>query len=93
MMDWSESSSSGSSDEEEGGEDMLDLEGLKLPVSGYIAAGDETKRLAIVDLDWSRVKAVDLFGVLQVEILKRTNLLYETTISLQQTTLPTYSIN
>ncbi len=42
----------------------LDLQGLKLPVTGYVAAGEETARLAVVDMDWSRVKAVDLFAVL-----------------------------
>ena len=63
MMDWGSSSSDDEEEEgeEEGGEgggEALDLEGLKLPVSDYVAAGEETRRLAIVDMDWSRVKAV-----------------------------------
>ena len=63
MLEWG-SSSSDDEDEEaqdewgEGGGEALDLEGLKLPVADYVAAGGETRRLAIVDMDWSRVKAV-----------------------------------
>ena len=61
MMEWGSSSSGdedGDDDEaDEGmGEEAADLDGLKLPVTEYVEAGEETRRLAIVDMDWSRVK-------------------------------------
>ena len=65
MLEWSSSSSEEEEEEEQGGETLPDLDDLKLPVSDYVSTGNETKRLAIVDMDWSRLKAVDLFGVLE----------------------------
>lgn len=34
------------------------------PVAEQIPESDETRRIAVVDLDWSRIRAVDLFAVL-----------------------------
>jgi len=68
MIDWS--SSSTSEDEEERDEaeevsDAVDIAQPVVPVTEQIEPGEETLRLAVVNMDWTRVKAHDLLMLLR----------------------------
>ncbi|EKX54801.1 hypothetical protein GUITHDRAFT_99451 [Guillardia theta CCMP2712] len=72
MLDWTESSSEDEDEEEDnfGVDEKLFSEAIDvsqpvLPVTETIQAGEETRRLAVVNLDWKRVKAVDLLVLLR----------------------------
>jgi hypothetical protein len=73
MSMWNSESSSDDESEEEreqAEEDRMLAEALDpsqplVPVEGHIAAGEETSRLALVNMDWERVKAMDLLLLLR----------------------------
>jgi hypothetical protein len=73
MSMWNSESSSDDEEEEEAERaeeerlvaEALDVSVPLVPVEGHIAAGEETCRLAVVNMDWERVKAMDLLLLLR----------------------------
>jgi len=65
MRDWAEESSSSESEEAPEEDDPADLltEVVEAPVA--IQSGDETKRIAVVGLDWDQLRAVDILVLLR----------------------------
>ena len=68
--DYSSSSSSSDSDSSSSDEDDVALSGHEeynenLGHVEHIPTGEETNRLALVNMDWEHVKAVDIYALLQ----------------------------
>jgi hypothetical protein len=72
MNDWSSGSSSSSSDSGSSSDEESDAEGLggvggvAASATSTIPEGQETRRLAVLHLDWDRISAKDIFAMLHV---------------------------